>query len=106
MAMQLQPSTIALNTARSPPSLAPTANAGLRPQFKPLVLKSSFFSGSLNLLLHPKQHPLTSGAPRISMRVASKQAYICRDCGFPFIFSLILYPSLFSVIDDSCIKYI
>ncbi|KAK7353828.1 hypothetical protein VNO80_19280 [Phaseolus coccineus] len=82
MAMHLQPSTVTLNTARSPPSLAPTANAGLRQQFNPLVLKSSFFSTPLNLLLHPKQLRLTSGAPRISMRVASKQAYICRDCGY------------------------
>lgn len=106
MAIHLQPSTITLNTARSPPSLAPTANAGLRLQFNPLALKSSFFSGPLNLLLHPKQQRLTSGAPRISMRVTSKQAYICRDCGFPFIFSLTLYPSHISAIGDSCMKYI
>ncbi|KAL2347112.1 hypothetical protein Fmac_001112 [Flemingia macrophylla] len=77
------PPTITLNIARSPPSLAPTANnAGLRPHVNPFALKSSFFSGSLNLLLHPQQNHLTSGAPRISMRVASKQAYICRDCGY------------------------
>ncbi|XP_020224594.1 uncharacterized protein LOC109806561 [Cajanus cajan] len=77
------PPTITLSTARSPPSLASIANnAGLRPQFNPYALKSSFFSGSFNLLLHPKQRLLTSGAPRISMRVASKQAYICRDCGY------------------------
>uniref|UniRef100_K7KVF1 Uncharacterized protein n=1 Tax=Glycine max TaxID=3847 RepID=K7KVF1_SOYBN len=84
MAMHLQALTISLNTARSPPpSLAPATNAGLRPHFNPLALKSSFFSGSLNLLLHPNQQ-LTSGAARISMRVASKQAYICRDfCGAP-----------------------
>ncbi|KHN09702.1 uncharacterized protein LOC114415994 [Glycine soja] len=82
MAMHLQATTISLNTARSPPpSLAPATNAGLRPHFNPLALKSSFFSGSLNLLLHPNQQ-LTSGAARISMRVASKQAYICRDCGY------------------------
>ncbi|RDX95277.1 rd1, partial [Mucuna pruriens] len=82
MAMHLQAPTISLNTARSPPLLAPTTNAGLRPQFNPFALKSSFFSASLNLLLHPNQHHLTSGAPRVSMRVASKQAYICRDCGY------------------------
>ncbi|KAG5019526.1 hypothetical protein HKD37_06G015956 [Glycine soja] len=81
MAMHLQALTISLNTARSPPpSLAPATNAGLRPHFNPLALKSSFFSGSLNLLLHPNQQ-LTSGAARISMRVASKQAYIF--CGAP-----------------------
>ncbi|KAL5192259.1 Rubredoxin-1 [Glycine soja] len=82
MAMHMQAPTISLNTARSPSSLAPAANAGLRPHLNPLALKSSFFSGSLNLLLHPMQQYLTSGAPRISMRVASKQAYICRDCGY------------------------
>ncbi|KAG4949810.1 hypothetical protein JHK86_043049 [Glycine max] len=50
-----------------------------------MALKSSFFCGSLNLLLHPMQQYLTSRAPRIFMRVASKQAYICRDCGIPFM---------------------
>ncbi|KAJ1386519.1 Rubredoxin-like domain [Sesbania bispinosa] len=81
MALQLQaPTTTTLQTARL---LAPTGNnAGLRPQFNPFGLKSSFFSGSLSLLLHPNQHHLTNGAPRISMRVASKQSYICRDCGY------------------------
>jgi len=91
MAMHLQALTISLNTARSPPpSLAPATNAGLRPHFNPLALKSSFFSGSLNLLLHPNQQ-LTSGAARISMRVASKQAYICRDCGLAS-FRLLSHP--------------
>ena len=52
-----------------------------RPLMNPFALKSSFFSGSLNLYLHPNHHHLTSAPPRISMRVASKQAYICRDCG-------------------------
>ncbi|XP_061337693.1 uncharacterized protein LOC133284640 [Gastrolobium bilobum] len=84
MALHLQAFTTNLHTAKSPPSLAPTSNAGLRPLFNPFALKSSssFFYGSLNLLLHPNQHHLTCGAPRISMRVASKQAYICRDCGY------------------------
>ncbi|XP_057415904.1 uncharacterized protein LOC130710595 [Lotus japonicus] len=60
-----------------------TVNTGLRRPFNPLALKSPFFSGSLNLYLHPNhQQLLTSVAPRISMRVASKQSYICRDCGY------------------------
>lgn len=72
------------------PSLhtVPTVNAGLRrpSMMNPFTLKSSFsFSGSINLYLHPNHHHLTSAPPRISMRVASKQAYICRDCGLPFI---------------------
>ncbi|XP_027342418.1 uncharacterized protein LOC113855126 [Abrus precatorius] len=62
----------------------PAVNAALRrPFINPSALKSSFFfSGSLNLYLHPNHHRLTSAPPRISMRVASKQAYICRDCGY------------------------
>lgn len=65
----------------------PTVNGGLRrPSVNPFALKSSFFAGSLNLHLHPNHRHLTSAPPRISMRVASKQAYICRDCGSAFIF--------------------
>ncbi|KAI4336406.1 hypothetical protein L6164_014937 [Bauhinia variegata] len=79
MALQLQAPSA---TAKSPCSPGPTGNAGLRrlPNF--LALKSSFFSGSLNLFLHPNQKLVIYGAPRISMRVTSKQAYICRDCGY------------------------
>ncbi|KAF7136094.1 hypothetical protein RHSIM_Rhsim08G0198600 [Rhododendron simsii] len=29
-----------------------------------------------------RQPPRVSAAPRISMRLASKQSYICRDCGY------------------------
>ena len=92
MALQVQAATAtSVNTANClPSSLAPTANAGLRRPFNPFALKSSFFSGSLNLLHHPNQRHLTSGAPRVSMRVASKQAYICRDCGLPFTFVILL----------------
>lgn len=60
-------------------------NSGLRQVPTGLALKSSsFFSPSIHLLLPP---PSFSGAapataPKISMRVASKQAYICRDCGY------------------------
>ncbi|XP_073148234.1 uncharacterized protein [Henckelia pumila] len=52
---------------------------GLRPPSDRFALKSSFFSPSHRLLLPPK--PLAT-APKYSMRVASKQAYICRDCGY------------------------
>ncbi|KAA8542043.1 hypothetical protein F0562_023195 [Nyssa sinensis] len=63
--------------------LAPTGNVGLRRPTDRFALKSSFFSPSLHLLLPPlQQRPLASAAPRFSMRVASKQAYICRDCGY------------------------
>ncbi|MED6168146.1 hypothetical protein PIB30_009367 [Stylosanthes scabra] len=80
MALQLQAAT-----AKCGPCSV-NAGGGLRPPLKrnPLGLgvRSSFFSGSLNLLHNPKHQHLTSAAPRISMRVASKQAYICRDCGY------------------------
>lgn len=70
---------------RIPTNLAPNCgNSGLRQAPNGLALKSSFFSPSIHLLLPP---PSLSGtapatAPRISMRLASKQAYICRDCGY------------------------
>ncbi|XP_057995196.1 uncharacterized protein LOC110635207 isoform X2 [Hevea brasiliensis] len=60
------------------------SNAGLRAPSDRFSLKSSFFSPSLHLLLASNQHqqPLASSAPRFSMPVASKQAYICRDCEY------------------------
>ncbi|OIV97045.1 hypothetical protein TanjilG_11562 [Lupinus angustifolius] len=61
---------------------APTMSPVSRP-FNPFALKSSSFTGSLSLLLHPNQyHLITCASPRISMRVASKDSYICRDCGY------------------------
>lgn len=90
MAMQLQPPsrphTIS-NKSLPASSLATIGNAGLRRPSDRFALKSSFFSASLNLLLLPqlKSTP-ASAAPRFSMRVASKQSYICRDCGYSFSF--------------------
>ncbi|KAJ3671801.1 hypothetical protein LUZ60_007880 [Juncus effusus] len=47
-------------------------------------LQSTFFSPSVQLLTAPRQQipakPLT--ALKVTARVASKQAYICRDCGY------------------------
>ena len=86
MALQVQAS---LHTTRLSPSATPT----LRPLSNPSTLKSSFFSRSLNLLLHPNQLQVAYGPPRFTMRVASKQAYICRDCG---LFSSLDH-SLFSI---------
>lgn len=65
--------------------LAIIGNAGLRRPSDVFALKSSFFSPSLNLLISPQQRSRANAAPRFSMRVASKQAYICRDCGYPFL---------------------
>ncbi|KAJ8645948.1 hypothetical protein MRB53_007696 [Persea americana] len=65
----------------TPPSLSPLGHAGLRPPPDRFALKSSFFSPSLRLLLSPPPQSLPL-APKFSMRVASKQAYICRDCGY------------------------
>ncbi|KAE9608616.1 hypothetical protein Lal_00020792 [Lupinus albus] len=77
MALLLQAPT------KSPLSLVSTNNVGLRRPFNRFPMKSSSFIGSLSLLLHPNQyHLITSASPRISMRVASKDSYICRDCGY------------------------
>ncbi len=74
-------------TKSCPLPLAPTGNVGLRRPMDRFALRSSFFSPSVHLLLPPtnNQHPAlpsAAAAPKISMRVASKQAYICRDCGY------------------------
>ncbi|KAL3818466.1 hypothetical protein ACJIZ3_004371 [Penstemon smallii] len=68
----------------TPPPLAPPGNAGgLRLPSSQYALKSSFFSPSIHLFM-PTQvsSVLPATAPKFSMRVASKQAYICRDCGY------------------------
>ncbi|OMO52298.1 Rubredoxin-type [Corchorus olitorius] len=78
--MALQAPTKSL---RPPSLLAPTGNVGLRQPSDRFALKSAYFSPSLHLLLPSQQKfPTVSKAPRFSMRVASKQAYICRDCGY------------------------
>lgn len=81
--MPSRPPTIILNKSLPASSLATIGNAGLRRPSDRFALKSSYFSPSLNLLLvpHQKKNP-ASAAPRFSMRVASKQSYICRDCGY------------------------
>ncbi|KAJ8478695.1 hypothetical protein OPV22_022422 [Ensete ventricosum] len=65
---------------RSIPSSRPT-HAGLRGPSDRYALRSAFFSPSLQLLLSPPSRG-PAAAPRFSMSVASKQAYICRDCGY------------------------
>ncbi|XVF08580.1 hypothetical protein REPUB_Repub07fG0015600 [Reevesia pubescens] len=60
--------------------LAPTGNPGLRAPSDRFALKSPFFAPSFHLLLPSR--PQLATAPKFSMRVASKQAYICRDCGY------------------------
>ncbi|XP_044492644.1 uncharacterized protein LOC123216294 [Mangifera indica] len=68
---------------RTPSLLSPTGNAGLRCSTDRVDIKSPFSCPSLHLLLSPHYvQLLTCAAPRYSMRVASKQAYICRDCGY------------------------
>lgn len=76
----------------SPPAspLAPTGNVGLRRPIDRFALRSSFFSSpSLQLFISPNQAQPLAAAPRFSMRVASKQAYICRDCGYSLVFYFI-----------------
>ncbi|XP_077227206.1 rubredoxin-like superfamily protein [Tasmannia lanceolata] len=77
--MALQPTTRLKTNTFSP--LSPLGHAGLRKPSDPFALKSSYFSTSLHLLLSPPLKALST-APKFSMRVASKQAYICRDCGY------------------------
>ncbi|XP_021287268.1 uncharacterized protein LOC110418772 [Herrania umbratica] len=71
-----------IKSLRPASPLAPTGNVGLRAPSDRFALKSAFFSTSLHLLLPSPQQLPTATAPRFSMRVASKQAYICRDCGY------------------------
>ncbi|KAK8658963.1 hypothetical protein V6N13_029182 [Hibiscus sabdariffa] len=79
--MALQAPTLPSKPAYS--LLAATPNAGLRAPSDRFALKSPFFSPSLHLLLPSRLPTYTaSTAPKFSMRVASKQAYICRDCGY------------------------
>ncbi|OVA17356.1 Rubredoxin-like domain [Macleaya cordata] len=94
MALQA-PATARLQTTTASSSspaaaiLSPTTgHVGLRRPFDRFALKSSFFSSSLqlSLLSPPKQKSQATStktaAPKFSMRVASKQSYICRDCGY------------------------
>ncbi|KAG8379639.1 hypothetical protein BUALT_Bualt07G0109900 [Buddleja alternifolia] len=80
--MALAP-TASLHGAKSiiaPPS--PPGNVGLRRPSDRFALKSSFFTPSLHLLMPAQVSTVPATAPKYSMRVASKQAYICRDCGY------------------------
>ncbi|KAK6147883.1 hypothetical protein DH2020_018795 [Rehmannia glutinosa] len=64
----------------APPS--PPGTTGLRLPADRFALKSSFFSSSLHQLMPSQVSTVPATAPKFSMRVASKQAYICRDCGY------------------------
>ncbi|EOA14144.1 hypothetical protein CARUB_v10027289mg [Capsella rubella] len=73
MAMQLPPTT--LYAGRSSVVLPPTTPNLHRSSFLPYY--------SMRLLGNKKSlSKSSSSAPRFSMRVSSKQAYICRDCGY------------------------
>ncbi|WCJ36362.1 Rubredoxin-like superfamily protein [Euphorbia peplus] len=73
-----------IQSVKTPAALSPvSSNVGLRSPTDRFALKSSFFTPSLHLLIASSTHQLVpSTAPKFSMRVASKQAYICRDCGY------------------------
>ncbi|XP_057480742.1 uncharacterized protein LOC130767759 [Actinidia eriantha] len=72
MAVQAPPTRLPTR----PPLLYPTGNAGLRRPSVRFGLKPILLSPSGQLLL------VVSHAPRFTMRLASKQTYICRDCGY------------------------
>ncbi|CAA7396376.1 unnamed protein product [Spirodela intermedia] len=86
--MALQAPTGLSNAAAAPKggicSLSPAAGGqlGLRRPSDRFALRSAFFTPSIHLLRSPPQRPAPVTAPRFTMRVASKQAYICRDCGY------------------------
>ncbi|KAL2935649.1 Rubredoxin [Bienertia sinuspersici] len=69
-----QQSSTAIPSALLPPA---GCSIGLRRPADRLELRSSFSSSSLRL---PRVN--ANAAPKFSMRVASKQSYICRDCGY------------------------
>ncbi|XP_047942357.1 uncharacterized protein LOC125189154 [Salvia hispanica] len=66
----------------APLSPPPGATTGLRRAADRFALKSSFFSPSVHLFMPSQLSTVPTTAPKFSMRVASKQAYICRDCGY------------------------
>ncbi|KAG9446540.1 hypothetical protein H6P81_012668 [Aristolochia fimbriata] len=83
MALQAPTGVRATASAALSPISPPPGNSGLRGPSDRFALKSSFLSPSLHLLLpRPLQPATVSTAPRFSMRTATKQAYICRDCGY------------------------
>ncbi|ERN06124.1 hypothetical protein AMTRI_Chr06g192680 [Amborella trichopoda] len=77
---------VPLSPKTNPASLSPSPQHGLRAPANAMALKSSFFNGatSISHFLPPHaQKPATLAlAPKFSMRVSSKQAYICLDCGY------------------------
>ncbi|XP_010667019.2 uncharacterized protein LOC104884122 [Beta vulgaris subsp. vulgaris] len=80
--MQLQQQATTATASKSwtiPSALVPPTGTsiGLRRPADRFALRSSFSSSSLRL---PSVN--VSAAPKFSMRVASKQSYICRDCGY------------------------
>ncbi|KAH6781912.1 Rubredoxin-like superfamily protein [Perilla frutescens var. hirtella] len=74
--------TTSLHGAKSIAPPPPPGTTGLRLASDRFALKSSFFSPSLHLLMPSQLSTVPATAPKFSMRVASKQAYICRDCGY------------------------
>ncbi|XP_010536577.1 PREDICTED: uncharacterized protein LOC104811555 [Tarenaya hassleriana] len=60
----------------------PLNDALLRRPSNSFVLKSSFLPSYSLSLPDQKKKPVVSSSPRVFMRAASKQAYICRDCGY------------------------
>ncbi|KAK9748223.1 hypothetical protein RND81_02G044300 [Saponaria officinalis] len=82
MTVEQAASTIAGNSWAVPAPLAPPAGTsiGLRRPLDRFALRSSFSSIPLTCL--PGVGVGVGVRPRFSMRVASKQSYICRDCGY------------------------
>lgn len=58
-----------------------TSRTGLRLNSDRLALKSAFYNGGSAIALVETESS-AGGGSRINMRVASKGAYICKDCGY------------------------
>uniref|UniRef100_A0A7N0SVR2 Rubredoxin-like domain-containing protein n=2 Tax=Kalanchoe fedtschenkoi TaxID=63787 RepID=A0A7N0SVR2_KALFE len=82
--MALQAPSSSFQTVK--PSAALLASPAHTPRTSPnglgLGLRSSFLPSFTLSVSSPQKQPRTQRAPRISMRAAAKQAYICRDCGY------------------------
>lgn len=62
-------------------SVRGASSVGLRLNNDRLALKSAFYNGGKAIAV-PETEGAAGGGGRIYMRVASKGAYICKDCGY------------------------
>ncbi|CAM8885648.1 unnamed protein product [Rhodiola kirilowii] len=78
--MSLQAPTSSFQTVKPSAAALLAPNAHRKPNG--LGLRSTFIPSFSLVTSSPQKQPKTQTAPRISMRTAAKQAYVCRDCGY------------------------